>query len=181
MDYISSARCEVAVVAGSCRTGGLSRSSATFLSLNGMNGTVCCFGSRIPSGCLRIRSYQCNARRNTLTLLTAVLPPSLYQSRRCHNIDDKLTKLNQTVGFTKRLPPRRGSCSSQSSSQRFAPPPCVVVATCPRACSGSHHFQHLNRLCRIRHKILCACFNRTAFAFDRLKCVYKRTVVIFIR
>ncbi len=181
MDYISFARCEVSVVAGLCRTGGLSRSSATFLSLNGMNGTVCCIGSRIPSGCLRLRSYQCNARRNTLTLLTAILPPSRYPTRRCHNIDDKRVLPNQAVGFTKRLPPRRGSCSSQSSSQRFAPPPCVVVATCPRDCSGSYHFQYLNRLCRIRHKILCACFNRAALAADRLKCIYKRTIVIFIR
>jgi hypothetical protein len=63
-------------------------------------------GSRIPNGCLRLRSLECNSRRNTLTLLTAGLPPSRYPSRRC--------------------------CSSQSSSQRFAPPPhSVVVATVP--------------------------------------------------
>ena len=78
------------------------------------------------------KTYTLLLTKPTLTLLTAILPPSRHPSRRCRNIDDKRAMPNQAVGFIKRLPPRRGNCSSHSSSQRFAPPPqSDVVATVP--------------------------------------------------
>ena len=72
-----------------------SRSEVTFLSRSDVFGSVHCFGSHIPSRlpfaqqiCAaatgsRTNSLRSGLCRNTLTLLTAELPPSRYPSRRC--------------------------------------------------------------------------------------------------
>ena len=72
-----------------------SRSEVTFLSRSDVFGSVHCFGSHIPSRlpfaqqiCAaatgsRTNSLRSGLCRNTLTLLTAGLPPSRCPSRRC--------------------------------------------------------------------------------------------------
>ncbi len=109
-----------------------------------------------------------------LTLLTAELPPSRYPSRLCHSSTTNRAFLNRTVGLLNdcrlvvaaapRMARRSGSLLLRfASSSRHA-----------LACgSGSDPPQYIYRLSRIRHKILCVCFNRAAFTSDFFECVNK--------